>query len=419
MKNPAQSDVVLLQPPFFRFCGSHNDRMPLSLCYLSRFLEDAQISHVVYNADYTGAPRYWSWRWLFDHFATFRDAVDGKGSLYGEVLEQILAFDPKVVVIMAGDPLFATKDVGNVYIAMNFARALKERGIWTIGFGHFVTLEPARFQNAFDTLFVGEPSPMLIELVAGNGGARTTLQQLPGNVVPNLQHLFPAGQKTDVAMTSFGCVKRCDFCASKYMHCGEVTFVEPDTLAQDLRQRAEQALYLGDLNFTYSADHLRTVVSVVEQENIRKDFCVESRVDTLDEKKISLLKRIGVKTLKLGLEAASAAQLATFHKETTPAMNAAAIARLKSEGFKVIGYFMLGGVGVKTEHYAETLAWLKGQRLDHAVINIWSYDRGRDYKYETHFSPFAAARWGIPKEVFYRFLDFQKELNPTVGTIIE
>ena len=39
-------DVVLLAPPYFRFCGSHNDRAAPTLTYLSRFLDDAGISYV-------------------------------------------------------------------------------------------------------------------------------------------------------------------------------------------------------------------------------------------------------------------------------------------------------------------------------------------------------------------------------------
>lgn len=47
--------VVLLQPPFFRLFGSHNDRMPLHLSYLSAYLKDAGIENVVFNGDATGA----------------------------------------------------------------------------------------------------------------------------------------------------------------------------------------------------------------------------------------------------------------------------------------------------------------------------------------------------------------------------
>ena len=46
-----QVDVVLFNPPFFRFCGSHNDRAPVSLCYLSRYLSEKDISQVMYNAE--------------------------------------------------------------------------------------------------------------------------------------------------------------------------------------------------------------------------------------------------------------------------------------------------------------------------------------------------------------------------------
>ena len=177
-----QVDVVLFNPPFFRFCGSHNDRAPVSLCYLSRHLEKNKISHVVYNADYTGAETYWSMKWMFENFDTFKDGVDNRGSLYGEVIETLMSFNPKAVVIMGGEPLFPTKDWGNPFIAANFAKRLKSFGVYTVGIGPFFTLDKERFQDDFDCI--------MIESVSRLGQTRDSHRRFRNRQYPFTPHIW-------------------------------------------------------------------------------------------------------------------------------------------------------------------------------------------------------------------------------------
>ena len=60
-----QVEVVLFAPPYYRFCGSHNNRLCPSLTYLASYLHEAGISYAIYNADATSAETYWSMRWMF------------------------------------------------------------------------------------------------------------------------------------------------------------------------------------------------------------------------------------------------------------------------------------------------------------------------------------------------------------------
>lgn len=84
--------LVLLHPPFLRFAGSHNDRVPLELCYASEYLQDFKIEHVVVNADYIGSGAYIPWSHLLHNFEGFMDGVDGRSPLYSEVLEKVMQY---------------------------------------------------------------------------------------------------------------------------------------------------------------------------------------------------------------------------------------------------------------------------------------------------------------------------------------
>ena len=410
-------EIVLFNPPFFRFCGSHNDRTPLSLCYLSRFLENAKLSHVVFNGDYTGAKVYWRWKWMFDNFQAFQDAVDNKGSLYGGVIEGVMGFSPKVVVVMAGEILYPTTDLGNPFIGANFSKRLRELGVFTIGVGPFYTLQPEKFKKYFDCLILGEPSKDLVEIIKSKKRGIIKVNPIANNVVPNLDHLFPEGQRKDILMTSFGCAYKCSFCQVPLVS-PKVRFIESETILKDLRSRQEKKIYLGDLTFNLSAEHLREIRNIVKTNNIRKEFTAEIRVDLIDEEKTKLLKEIGVKTVKIGIEGVTQKQLDIFNKKTSRKMIMQAYSTLKKAGFKIVGYFILGGDGIKMGDYKETIKFLKSLSLDYIVINIWSYDINTDYRYDTHFSPVALARWKIPKQVFYKYLEFQRSMNPTVGNLI-
>lgn len=413
-----KKDVVLLSPPFFRFCGSHNDRMPLSSCYLSKFLEQKGISHVVFNADYTGAETYWSWRWMFDNFDSFKNAVDGKGSLYGEIVEQVMSFSPKVVIIMAGESLFPTTDLGNPYIGANFAKIFKKLGVYTIGIGPFYTIQPEKFKDSFDCLIIGEPSIEVVDVIDKKPKGIIKVKLLGNNVVPNLKHLFPLGQKKDSLMTSFGCAFNCAFCLAKKIR-PSVSLIKMSTIIKDLLQRPEEKIYLGDLNFTLDINHLKNLAEEITRNKIKKEFVIESRTDTLNEERISLLKKIGVSTVKIGLEAITEKQLKVFNKKITPETNIRAINLLRKNGLKVIGYFIIGGQGIAIKDYEANIEWIKKLDLDYIVVNIWSYDFSTDWRYDTHFSPVTLARWGVPKEIFYKYLELQKSLNPTVGNILK
>src|SRR3972149_984998 len=124
--------IVLLHPPFFRFAGSHNDRVPMELAYASEYLADFDIEHKVVNADYVGSNSYIPWSELLHNFDGFMDGVDGRAPLYSEVMEKVMQYRPDLVVVAAGDALMPDVDVGHYRIAGNFSAMFRRHGIPTL-----------------------------------------------------------------------------------------------------------------------------------------------------------------------------------------------------------------------------------------------------------------------------------------------
>ncbi|TCO45856.1 hypothetical protein EV192_12042 [Actinocrispum wychmicini] len=79
----------------------------------------------------------------------------------------VMSFEPKTVVILGGEPLIATKDWANPFIAVNYSRLLRRLGVRTVGVGHFFTLDRARFAGDFDAVLGGEPTIAIVDAVTG------------------------------------------------------------------------------------------------------------------------------------------------------------------------------------------------------------------------------------------------------------
>jgi hypothetical protein len=417
------SKVVLFNPPFFRLMGSHNNKAPMSLCYLSRILEDQGIEHCVYNADATDSTIHWNLRYLFDNFGTYIEAVDGNSSLYGEVLEILMSMEPTTVVIMGADPLVPTKDWGNPFVAVNFSRQLRKLGVQTIGIGPYFYLEPDRFMNDFDCLLAGEPSETILDAIQNRQSGYIDPKPLSTDIVPNFERLIPIRQTTNALFSSFGCFQNCGFCVAgmTYKKMGKgVRFVSDAALIKDINSREKGSLYLHDLNFgIYSENSLSHRVDLLEQHDIpaQYSFAVDCRIDGINPAKLSLMKRMNIKYLKLGIEGLSDEILASYQKNQTLEKIVETIGLIKKYEIKFVAYLMLGGEGGDSVDHDKTIAMVRQLEPDYVVPNIWSYDIRHDYRYDTQFSPVALKRSNLEKEVYYKYLELQNEYNPTLGKL--
>lgn len=415
-------DVVLLAPPYYRFCGSHNNRAAPTLTYLSAFLEKAGISHLVWNADYTPGSRYWSMRWMFQHYQPFVDAVDGRGSLYGEVTEIVMSFQPKAVVILGGEPLIATKDWGNPFIAAHYADMFRRLGVYTVGIGHFFTMDRARFESRFDCVLGGEPSGEIVSILANRPSGYIQPRPVPLDVVPNLKHLYPTGQLTDFVMTSFGCRFPCAFCLVQQLYAGldqRVRFAELTTVVADIAQRPADDIYLTDLSFTYAPPkRLRDLTEALRTAGITKAFTIDTRADLITPATADLLVGLNVRRVKIGVEGITKDLLKSFNKRTDLEKIERAVALLQERGIGVVTYLLIGG-DAKREDYEETRKYIEKLAPEFVPVAIWAYDLSGDYRYDTQFSPLRLREWGIDESVFYDYLSLQEKVNPTVGPMLD
>lgn len=418
-------DVLLVRPPFFRLVGSHNSKVPVQLSYLSAHLRDAKIEHAVLNLDHTEANRFWRWWKLYENTDMLRAAVDGHSPLAFDSIERIVSLNPKLVVLEAGDNVLPTVDVGNAWFTAQLSMRLRMMGIKTVGVGSFYTSMPEKFLSSFDALLVGGPNSNIVsclQLVRDGAGGLIEMGKMDPTRIPNLQDLLPAGQDDSSVMSSFGCSWGCEFCLMPKL-CNKFVFADPEEFARDIGQRKARKLYIGDMVFPVSTGRLEKIrdsLAAHHQMNISgREYTCESRCDTLTEEKAVLLKEIGVKRVKIGIENINEEMLKKMGKRQNLEKAEKGLQILKDHGLGVVVYVLLGGEKYTPKIYEENYRFFSQVRseVEYLVVNVWSYV-GDDCKYDAHFSKVSLDRWEIPEWEFERFCGLQEGTNPTIGKLL-
>jgi hypothetical protein len=408
--------IVLLQPPFFRLAGSHNDRPLMNLAYASGFLADAGVEHVLVNADWLGSPVHVPWRQLFLNEETWRRAVDGDSPLYDETLELVMQHRPTTVVIATGDDVIPTKNVGSPYTAAVMARRLKPYAR-VIGVGQFAEAYQA-IDPVFDAVFPSMVNRSLVDLVLGEMPAVTS--GAPLGSLPSFAHTQPHCV-SDYVMSAFGCVYDCSFCWAPRVSGRQVLFQPLETVLADLVDRVAQLghsrLYVADMIFPINKRRLALAAEMLTGQGF--ELSCECRVDLITPAVCVELARMGMKTVKLGIESIDDDTLVSMGKRTDTQQIGEAVAMLHEHGMKVVGYLIFGSF-----YRSEKAMWLTLERaqelgLDYVVVNVEAYQHfGPEYRYDAHFSMATARRLGVPEAVMWAALDLQeRKPNPTVGKL--
>jgi pyruvate-formate lyase-activating enzyme len=413
-------DVVLLQPPFFRTAGSHNNRPILELCYASRWLERAGISHVVLNADYEATSVHNPWRSLFENHELFDEACDGHSPLFEICVEQVMQFRPRMVFVACGDSLIPTKNVGSPYLAYHVAKRLSPYAK-VVGCGPAFAGEPFAFRDAFDGFARGPLNRSVVKMALGgeySGGEE------PWDVIPEFRYVRPQPQISDYVLSSFGCAFRCGFCLAPVVWDG-VRYRAAEDFAADVHVRSmllgRTSLYLADMYLPASTEHLKGLVAALGPGRDYRFVC-ESRLEVLSEEKAGLMKALGIELVKLGVESLDDRVLERMNKKQDSRGIRDAIRSFHAHGFKVVGYLLFGSFYEgDVEAMRRTVEEAASMReVSYWVINVEAYKRlDWSCRYDAHFSVTAAGQQGVPQEVLFEALDTLQSVgtNPTVEVL--
>lgn len=404
--------IALIQPPYLRLFGSHNNRVPLELAYLHGFLEQKGIASIVLNLDKTDATRSIPWSRLYDNSNLVKTYLEGKSPLLDESLERILSYDPRVAVIAAGDSLTPWVDIGNPYASSILSQALRLAGVYTIGVGPFFGRVPNRFAKSFDVLLTGVASPTICEIVGQRPSGVFAGADLPRDATP-LMDFLDERDIANVVMTTVGCPFSCNFCLGASTGSRNLNM---DSVVADIQSRPARLIEIGDAIFALSDSRLKEFGMAIT--GLSREFACEMSVARCTPARLQKLASLGVTHIKLGIESGSDSDLRAMGKRQTVASIMQAVDFAKSAGIRVTGYVLLGGGGGAIGAL-ETLKLCRELPLDDLVVNVESHFdlQNRDFSIDSHWSKVLALHWGVA-DVMPLFFELQSDEKAGLGRLL-
>jgi len=262
------------------------------------------------------------------------------------------------------------------------------RGIIVIG-GPHTSAAPETIPAFVDHIVQGEGEEAILELASGTIKERivkkersTDLNALPfqpWDIFTRMPYDYSCqwlnAQPVFTMNTSRGCPFNCTFCSvgsvwGKRYTCfsAERIIAEIDYLVNNFDARG---IYFREDNFTLKKERVIAFCELLLKKNIPLPWMCETRIDTLDENLLTLMRRAGCEALYIGVESGSQRVL-EFLKKGIRIEQAENIFRFcRSIGIKTCASFIVGIPSETEAERAETLDLARRLQPATAWINVF------------------------------------------------
>ena len=281
-------------------------------------------------------------------------------------IDAILEWGATVVGFQTG--MFSVAD------DVSIAKEIKTRnpGITTVFFDEYATAihtELATF-NGIDIVVRGDPEIAFVDIasrkniheISGitfnhNGtiivnpdGHRPNLDDLPLpalELVNTMDYLhWETGRPYTLLQISRGCPSQCTFCTAPLYYGSQVRYRSAKSIIVEIEDRIER-FKIRDFNFyadTFTLNKKLTteICSEIISRGIHINFWANSRVDTIDEEILYLLKQSGCSLIGFGLESGDMESLKLMKKGITLEQSRKAIELCRKCGIQSAAFMMIG-----------------------------------------------------------------------------
>jgi len=412
--------ILLINPPFYRFLGSHYNANSLGIAYIASTLNQHGHDAWLYNADFVDNREYKNLKNLFQGFHDYKDYFDNpeKHPIWEEVVQKILEFNPDWIGYTS-----YTANISTINILSKMVKA-KAPGVKQVVGGTHATLDDAILAKlpAVDYAVRREGEAVMLSLV--NGKPLDKIQGLSyrtseGFIVKgedaevlNIDYLpYPERDKfwgitdeqkkfIDVSYVSTirGCPYRCNYCASPYSWKRDKTqYRSPETIIEEMKYLKKNHWNLKDQDYSASANaspksdliikdntivyfvddiftikkkRIKEILTRIIDADLNMAWKCEARADHLDEEICELLAASGCTRVKLGFETGSDRLLKVIQKDETKEQMLRGAQLLKDAGVPFTGYFMAGFPSETDEDLRETIEFAKQIEADFYSISV-------------------------------------------------
>lgn len=355
--------ILLINPPFYKLMGSHFNGMSLGLCYIASVLKDHGFYVRIYNADNLDTDKYLSQSEILKNCDNYKYILNNiNHPIWQEVMQTIVDFNPDVIGLTA-----STGTYKSVEIIAKLVKDYNTNIILIIGGVHPTILPDDVVKNKlFDFIVRKEGEYTFLEIVSGKpkkdilGISYMENNKIIHNIdrppIKNLDDIpFPARDlylnKLDnteygYIITGRGCPFECIFCASKKIWGRKVRYRSVENIIKEIEYI--QRLYkttlfrFTDDTFSLNLDRAKRICQSIIDKNINIKWSCDTRVDTVDEELIILMKKAGCIRVRLGIESGSNRILKLMKKGITIEQIHEAVFLIKKMGLDFTIYIMIG-----------------------------------------------------------------------------
>lgn len=336
--------VLLVYPGFLEKRLNDDDVavIPMGLYYIGALLRENKIDVQLlnlYEPDSNAAR-------INDYVAQVQPDIVGFSIVHAnrwggiDMAAQVKALNPEIVTVFGG--------VGATFLWEYLLSRFSQIDYVIIGEGEYAFLELVRCIETKDIAGIKN-----IPGLAGRENDQPLLA-VPAQRIDNLDRLpNPARYFTyqHVAL-SRGCPENCKFCGSPRLWERKVRFHSPEYFVDQLSLLYQQGVsffYVSDDTFTLQKDRVIAVCRTIIKQRLPISWAAISRVDLVDDKILSWMRRAGCIQISYGVESGSAAIRKGLNKRMTKKQIKAAFALTIKYGIFPRVYFIYGCPGETPE----------------------------------------------------------------------
>ena len=182
--------------------------------------------------------------------------------------------------------------------------------------------------------------------------------------------------------TSRGCPWNCSFCSNILVWGRQYRCMGPKRVVDEIEHLASnfgvRAINFREDNFTVNRKRVVGICSLMKERNLQIEWMCESRVNTIDEGLLSLMKEAGCSAIYFGIESGTQRILDLLRKETTVEQNEVAVALCRKVGIRALASIMLGIPQQSLKENYESVNFIKKLDPDIVYFNVFMGLPGTD-----------------------------------------
>ncbi len=173
-------------------------------------------------------------------------------------------------------------------------------------------------------------------------------------------------------VTTRGCPWHCGYCSQVYSEKLRFRGVElvVDEMEYLVKNFGVKEIVFFDETFTIGKKRMRHFSNEIFRRNLKVKFNIRARVDTIDREVVRLLKRAGLRSIHMGVEAGTDRVLKIMNKQITLEQTRRAFRICREEGVDTRGYFMVGYYDASPQDVEDMIEFACGLGLDWASFSV-------------------------------------------------